>query len=415
MRVLLFFLSSLVLACSSGPVSTDSVNTEIAGDPATSADADASPQETWAQEVCTPGSHTCEDNAVWGCNEQGTERVFMGYCDTGSSCEGGVCVCVPTCDGKACGDDGCGGSCGDCGAQGTCMPSGACCDRACGERQCGPDACGGSCGTCEVDRVCVEVEGMCCLPNCDGKTCGTDGCGGECGTCDAGVDCPLNGVCGCDPQCDDVVCDRDGCGGLCGGCFSFAQDDGTTETAYGYDVAPESDPIAVVCMVRVSLPHTHMQLTSFTAGWMYGLWELQIPFELVVAKAEDMNCQLADESVWWTEACLAPEAVLTTLTSLVPAPPYEPQPAEELGEHVMPASEIFIGARFLVAEYPIYVCPVDDAGSGGNSFMFPVSMEDDVATLNASSMTTKTSDAGAIAFRADFALTADSVPAESAQ
>jgi hypothetical protein len=61
------------------------------------------------------------------------------------------------------------------------------------------------------------------------------------------------------------------------------------------------------------------------------------------------------------------------------------------------------------------VCPVDDAGSGGNSFMFPVSMEDDVATLNASSMKTKTSDAGAIAFRADFALTADSVPAESAQ
>ena len=295
------------------------------------------------------------------------------------------------------------------------MPSGECCDRACGDRQCGPDACGGTCGACDAERVCLESDGMCCLPDCVGKTCGTDGCGGDCGACESGVVCPLNGVCGCEPQCDDVVCDRDGCGGLCGGCFSFVQDDGTTETAYGYDVAPESDPIAVVCMVRLSLPHTHMRLASFTAGWMYGLWELQIPFELVVADAKDMNCKQGEETSWWSEACVAPESVLTTLTSLVPAPPYEPQPAEELGEHVMPASEIFLGARFLVAEYPIYVCPVDESGSGLDSFMFPVALEDGVATLNASALKTKSSDAGAVAFRADFALTEDSLPVEPTQ
>jgi hypothetical protein len=261
-----------------------------------------------------------------------------------------------------------------------------------------------------MEQLCLDDDGMCCAPDCADKTCGDDGCGGDCGACESGGACPLNGVCGCEPQCDEVTCDRDGCGGLCGDCFTFAQDDGTTETAYGYGVAPESDPIAVVCMVRVSLPHTQMRLTSFTGGWMYGLWELQLPFELVVATAEDMNCQLGDDTTWWTEACQAPESVLTTLTSLVPAPPYEPQPPEDLGEHVMPASEIFIGARFLVAEYPIYVCPVDESGPGGDSFMFPVSLSDDVATLNASSMHTKDSDAGAIAFRFDFALTPGSLP-----
>ena len=412
MRVLLLFVTLLAFACSSDTVDTDPLSVADTVDSVRPTEGVVEPAQSPALEICTPGSHTCDDNAVWGCNEDGTERVFMGYCGTGSSCVGGECTCIPMCSGKACGDDGCGGSCGECGAQATCMPSGVCCDRACGERQCGPDACGGECGACEAELVCVEEDGMCCLPDCADKTCGTDGCGGSCGECDPGVTCPLNGVCGCEPQCDDVVCDRDGCGGLCGDCFSVVQDDGTTETAYGYETAPESDPIAVVCMVRMKLPHTHMVLTSFTAGWMYGLWELQIPFELVVAKAEDMGCKEGAETDWWSEACLAPESALTTLTSLVPAPPYEPQPAEELGEHVMPSSEIFIGTRFLVAEYPIYVCPVDDSGVGEDSFMFPVSIEDGVPTLNASSMQTKSDDAGAIAFRAEFALTADSLPVQ---
>ncbi|MCA9607115.1 MAG: hypothetical protein KC619_16025, partial [Myxococcales bacterium] len=52
--------------------------------------------------------------------------------------------CVPSCVGRTCGDDGCGGSCGTC-----------------------------TTGTCEA--------GTCsCTPNCVGRTCGDDGCGGSC-------------------------------------------------------------------------------------------------------------------------------------------------------------------------------------------------------------------------------------------
>ena len=211
-------------------------------------------------------------------------------------------------------------------------------------------------------------------------------------------------------MCEGVSCQADGCGGLCGDCFTFEEDDGTTETAFGYESAPESDPYAVVCMVRIRLPHTHMRLSSFSAGWMYGLWDLQIPFELVVAPAALMGCVSGDEDAWWNEACLASEDVLTSLTSLVPAPPFEPHPEEDLGEHIMPSSEIFIGARFIVAEYPIYVCPVDESGSGADSFMFPVSIEEGVGTLNASSLQTKDGDIGAMALRFGFELTEESLP-----
>ena len=37
-----------------------------------------------------------------------------GSCEDGLSCVANLCVCVPDCDGKECGDDGCGGSCGSC-------------------------------------------------------------------------------------------------------------------------------------------------------------------------------------------------------------------------------------------------------------------------------------------------------------
>ena len=163
-------------------------------------------------------------------------------------------------------------------------------------------------------------------------------------------------------------------------------------------------------MVRIHLPHTAMRLTSFTAGWMYGLWDLQVPFELVVAPADAFTCQLGDDNTWWSEACTAPETALTTLAALLPAPPFEPQPAEELGEHVMPSSEIFIGVRFLITGYPIYVCPVDNAGVGVDSFMFPVSLDEGVASLNAAALKTDDKDVGALALRFEFELTDESLP-----
>ncbi|MBW2257353.1 MAG: hypothetical protein JRI25_22535 [Deltaproteobacteria bacterium] len=45
-------------------------------------------------------------------------------------CEGGA-ACVPACDGRTCGDDGCGGSCGTCSANETCGTDGLCAGGGC--------------------------------------------------------------------------------------------------------------------------------------------------------------------------------------------------------------------------------------------------------------------------------------------
>jgi hypothetical protein len=136
---------------------------------------------------------------------------------------GDTAGCTPDCTGKACGDDGCGGSCGQCegiddgnwcsdtvcqdfqclfvanskpcnGGEGTCM-GGACCTPDCYGRNCGDDGCSGSCGECVGGAQCVD--GLCpdtCLPACAGKQCGPDGCGAACGTCDDGFKC-VGGLC----------------------------------------------------------------------------------------------------------------------------------------------------------------------------------------------------------------------------
>src|SRR3989344_5886276 len=152
-------------------------------------------------------------------------------------------VCTPSCTGKTCGDDGCGGSCGTC-------PSGFNCDgsacvstvEVCGNKidddndnlidctdykDCSGKSCGlgcicfnklGSTGVmikgkkeilctdqisndgdakidcadtdCAGDSSCIET--VVCTPSCTDKTCGDDGCGGSCGSCVAGETCSNN-------------------------------------------------------------------------------------------------------------------------------------------------------------------------------------------------------------------------------
>ncbi len=84
-------------------------------------------------------------------------------------------TCIPACDGRECGPDGCGGECGE-----GCLGE-ASCDE--GEGVCfceDTEPCGGDCpdGT-----ICDEVLDECvpCTPDCGDRDCGSDGCGGECG------------------------------------------------------------------------------------------------------------------------------------------------------------------------------------------------------------------------------------------
>ncbi len=103
-----------------------------------------------------------------------------------------VPACVPACDGKFCGPDGCGGSCGSCSSGQLCSSGGRCFTSPCtpdcsGGRQCGDDGCGGSCGSCSGGDLCAELEGRCVPPSgCDHfqptcKSCGPKSyCGTDC-------------------------------------------------------------------------------------------------------------------------------------------------------------------------------------------------------------------------------------------
>ena len=116
--------------------------------------------------------------------------------------------CTPNCEGKACGDDGCGGECGECTGMmectedGQCMAESACIPMCSDLSPCGDDGCGGSCGECGDGEVCEQVPqgpnpevtaGHCvdetCTPECEGKSCGPDGCGNVCGACGSDSTC----------------------------------------------------------------------------------------------------------------------------------------------------------------------------------------------------------------------------------
>ena len=175
-----------------------------------------SPEVCAQGEVCAAGAcclpSSC-DGVACGSDGCGGE---CGACEDGFSCVEGQCIddtCEVECAGKVCGDDGCGGSCGGCDAPQTCC-EGACCQAECGGKECGSDGCCGDCGECAQDGVCVD--GQCCVPDCQGLECGDDGCDGSCGECGDGVEC-AQGQC-CAPECDGKSCGDDGCGGLCGEC-----------------------------------------------------------------------------------------------------------------------------------------------------------------------------------------------------
>lgn len=149
-----------------------------------------------AGEVCNEGvcASACSGgltNCGGACVDLATDPDHCGDCSTACArteeCAGGRCVCVPSCAGRECGDNGCGGSCGTCPAGTACDPAGRCvCVPDCAGRECGDDGCGGSCGSCGPGFVC-DPAGTC---SCPGTPCGAACCG-------TGEAC-LGGAC-CDP------------------------------------------------------------------------------------------------------------------------------------------------------------------------------------------------------------------------
>jgi hypothetical protein len=151
----------------------------------------------------------CDGGGDDGKNE-GKDVPIIGDEDTNVPPDGDVTVpdddqggCVPACDGKQCGPDGCLGTCGVCDPGIPCQDGVCVCDAAknCTGKECGPDGCGGECGTCKDGFECNLGSGMCAevvVGDCTNKQCGSDGAGGSCGTC------PCDD---CEP--DQVVCNTE--------------------------------------------------------------------------------------------------------------------------------------------------------------------------------------------------------------
>jgi uncharacterized protein (TIGR03382 family) len=202
-----------------------------------------------------PGSDATGDTT----NEPdtGVETDTGTSTDTGTDPDTGTCT--PSCEGKTCGDDGCGGTCGACAptspcvasacVQGACVQSPVYCDdgNPCTTDTCGAggcvhapkgcddgdpcttDVCEGATGTCahfpsgtcpcDADADCPDDGDPCNgLPNCVDHACLV--LASSVVTCPAGSACdPDSGECvACAPSCAGLSCGDDGCGGTCGGC-----------------------------------------------------------------------------------------------------------------------------------------------------------------------------------------------------
>jgi hypothetical protein len=132
------------------------------------------------------------------------------------TCSSGSCQCTPQCSGKACGDDGCGGTCGTCPGGSKCSanqcvectPTGGECASLTTSDGCTVGSCSaaGRCTTTTMSGQCHDssgAQGQCsgghcavCKPNCNLKCGGaSDGCSGTC-----------NGSCGGSKVCSGTSC-----------------------------------------------------------------------------------------------------------------------------------------------------------------------------------------------------------------
>ncbi|MFH1532741.1 MAG: hypothetical protein ABIK09_18615 [Pseudomonadota bacterium] len=140
----------------------------------------------------------CGDGVCDGDTPEGAEDCGVCpddcVCQGKDVCDGGVCCAPVTCvgEGLVCGTwpDGCGGEikCGTCVTWGAsvCTPEGQCaCTPSCAGKGCGTDGCGGLCGDCPLGQACSQAQ------QCEPVSCYNDF---ECGPFDMICD-PLGLVC----------------------------------------------------------------------------------------------------------------------------------------------------------------------------------------------------------------------------
>jgi len=159
--------------------------------------------------ACDPATGRCVVEAL----SDGTPCDDGRACTTDDVCAGGACAGQPLvcedpgvpCASVACAEVSAGcvadfAACGcerdeDCGSQAHCVDFECECLPSCDGKECGPDACGGTCGTCTEGLACNTAGACVCEPDCVGKQCGGNGCGGLCGLCGDGLTCSSSAQC----------------------------------------------------------------------------------------------------------------------------------------------------------------------------------------------------------------------------
>ncbi|MBT9557538.1 MAG: hypothetical protein IV100_15975 [Myxococcales bacterium] len=177
-----------------------------------------------------------------------TYFIVVDGSDGGGAFTLSVDACVPDCDGKECGLDGCGHWCDVCPVL--------------------------SAEVCSTDNECV------CVPSCDDKACGDDGCGGSCGECAGGAICDLWGHdCVAEAKdgdrCDDAIAMdvfpfsySGSTAGYGNDYYSWSFCAGNGTGAYLGDGAPD-----VAFVLQPEIP-TAYYITLETTGFIPALWAL---------------------------------------------------------------------------------------------------------------------------------------------
>jgi hypothetical protein len=174
------------------------------------------------EQVCKSDGTCCTQNC--GAAECGPEPSGCGQCGTGQGpggcpnktdeCTDGKCIsCNPGCGERQCGPDpnGCGTMCGSGPGPDGCPSANDTCDTAtgvctcvplCEGKTCGDNGCLGVCGNCDSKHKCVNGNCVPCTPGeCNGASCGPDDCGVKdaCGSCKPGFSC-IGGNCKANPN-----------------------------------------------------------------------------------------------------------------------------------------------------------------------------------------------------------------------
>jgi len=169
--------------------------------------------------------------------------------------------CIPQCEGRECGPNGCGAICGSCLPGIGCMPDGTCelCVPDCEGKECGPDGCGGVCGGCD-DWDCSRIG---CAPYdpCEGKQCGNWD-GEWCG------DCPCED---CEPE--ELDCDLE-----TGKCLEEPGHCGCSCIFDRQDACPEKDEECRMDCVTSASINDQMGYNNVMQCWedvdLLGCWDL---------------------------------------------------------------------------------------------------------------------------------------------